>query len=940
MMYVYKKKGESPNYIKTSLAIFLIGLFSCNLVYAQEKSRSDDSPEYIEKVKTLFNHNNWEEGRKVVEEGLEKYPEESDLRMLLGKYYLNYKNYDKARYELSKSLNANPNNIETKQILVNVESLSGRYSSAICYVNELLEVHPYKRALWLKKIELYKLQGNVQEANRLRKRISHIYPEDNQLKDDYIYNAEIDAAEKRKNKNFDGSIALNKELIALQPNNDEFYLNMINDYIKAGDLFGAQNYLDKAINRFPGNIEFINKKVGLLAEQKRYPELLAYLQQEMKANGAGSLRKDYNYYLTEAATYAKNNEAITLYQKIFENNPNNQEAFSYIFNRAISDMQFEEALSVLNRYKKGKGETKELSIKELSLYSRMGNPAKVAALTKKLFAQYPNDSDLKNAYANTMYNEAKDKMIEGNYNDALYCWNMVKQYGDEDMYKMAQNSLYNVYMAIGDYYNAINVLNQVEESGISDPDLYVKRAEVYFKQQQYPLAVDSYEEAINMAAENQKIRYIGGYGDMLTSVIKDLNESYSYDESLKYVERWLKYAPDNSMALHYAVNLSYTTNNIEKMKIFAQQGNKAYPENVYFKIKLAEIESKTQGNYEDVYSSLYIELQKNPYHKDLINAFVQTSENYGQQLIKEKNNKKALSVLNTALFYRPDSKSVKYMKGLAFEGMHQHDSAYYYQSFHEPSALELSDFKQHMNFLKYKGFRNEIGLSYLYSELGDTTKTITISGIAYRRIQNSNTYTAQFYYSGRELGRGIQAQGEWVKNWTTRTYTQINGAWGNKFFPKWSFNASLFNYINFLRGIELELGVGYKRLQEKINLSNAVLGITKDLDLWRINVRFNNYKLEEEWLYNLSTNVRYYLSSPQNYILGFASIGSSPDVELIDYQLYNGFSVANTMVGAGVVHMLSGTVSVSVLGIWNNFRLNDAKFGNLYNIHLNLNVAF
>lgn len=920
--------------------MFFIGLLYCNIVNAQVKANPEDNSSYIKEAISLFDNNNWEEGRKVVEKGLDKYPNEPDLRMLLGKYYLHLDNYDKARYELVKSLNDNPEHIATKQMLINVETTSGRYSSAICYVNELLEVQPYDRNLWIQKINLYKLQGNVAEASRLRKRISHIYPDDSRLRAEYIYNTEMEAAEKRSGGNLDGSILLNKELISLQPNNEEYYMNLITDYLKIGDQYAAHTYLDRSINRFPGNMKFIKKKASLLAEQKRYSELLPFLNEQMKTYGPASLRKEYDNYLEEAASHTKNSEPIALYRKLFDRNNGNKEAFSYVFNQAISDQQYEEALIILNRHRKAKGDSKDLSAKELLLYSRMGNSSKVTALTKKLFAQYPDDSDLKDAYANTMFNEAKEKMAEGRYNDALDYWNMVKYYGDEDMYKIAQHSLYNTYMAIGDYNSAIDILTQVEESGAAELSLYIKKAEAYFKQQHYSMAVNAYEKAIDMAPTNYKSGYINGYNEMLTSIVTELNKLYLFDESKQYVDHWLRYDPDNNTALHYAVNLSSSTRDIESMKMFAQRGKTAHPEDVYFKIKLAEINNQMGGNYDEIYSSLYAELQKNPYHQDLINAFAEVAENLGRQLIKERNGDKAISVLNTALYYAPENKSLKYTKGLAFESIHKPDSAYYYQSFYVAPSAESTKFKHHLNYLKHKGSRNGIGLSYLHSKHGDKNQTYTISGIEYVRIHKSNTFTGRIYYSGREEGRGILTQGEWIKNWTTYTYTRIDAAWGNRFFPKWAFNASLYNFFDFLQGIETELGGGYKRLQEKKNLYNAVIGITKEIEPWRINVRFNNYKLDDEWLYNVSTNMRYYLSSPKNYIMAMASIGSSPDVELLNYQLYNGFSVVNTMVGAGIGHLLTESVSASILGTWNNFRINEIKFGNLYNIHLNLYVTF
>ena len=60
----------------------------------------------------------------------------------MGKYWFHEKNYDQSRYHLVKAIDDNYNNVNAKHLLVDVEDITENYSSAICYVNELLEVNP------------------------------------------------------------------------------------------------------------------------------------------------------------------------------------------------------------------------------------------------------------------------------------------------------------------------------------------------------------------------------------------------------------------------------------------------------------------------------------------------------------------------------------------------------------------------------------------------------------------------------------------------------------------------------------------------------------------------------------------------------------------------------------------------------------------------------
>jgi len=555
---------------KISFALFML-LISQSL-FSQTEINLDGRESYIDKATNQFSLEKWEEGKRTIDKGLKIYKLDSDLRMLAGKYYHHKGQNDKARYELIKALQINPDNVDAKQILVNVELETKRYSSAICYVNELLEVNPYWRGLWRKKIQLYRLQGNEIEANRLQLRINQVYPEDTILKRDYLYAIELDAAAKRKSGDIDGAIELSKKLLKENPKEVDKYILIANDYLKAGNLNAALTYINRGLNSFPNNSELINKKAGILAEQKKYDELLPFLEKK-------GYTQQYGYYLLEAARYSKNQETHILYGKVFIENPGNEEAFENIYNYTITAQQYNEALRLINLQRSVNGESKNLYIKELNTYSLMGNETKSAALTRRLFERYPNDYDVQNAYVNVILDDAKSKMVEKRYAEAIDDWYKIIQYGDEDLVYVARNSIFNAHLELGEYLDALNALNELIAIDNTNNDLYLKRADLYHKQKDFNMALTSYEKVLEQSNSNQKLRYISGYSNMATLIIKELVGVFRYNEALSYTERWLEQDPKNLLALRYAINLSYQTNNIEKAFVYADKGNELYPEN-------------------------------------------------------------------------------------------------------------------------------------------------------------------------------------------------------------------------------------------------------------------------------------------------------------------------------------------------------------------------
>ena len=86
--------------------------------------------DYVEQVNNLFSQHRWGKGKEVLDEGLESYPGDATLHYLAGRYWWNVKNYDQARYHLVKACQINYKFPDAKQLLVNVEEITGNYSSA------------------------------------------------------------------------------------------------------------------------------------------------------------------------------------------------------------------------------------------------------------------------------------------------------------------------------------------------------------------------------------------------------------------------------------------------------------------------------------------------------------------------------------------------------------------------------------------------------------------------------------------------------------------------------------------------------------------------------------------------------------------------------------------------------------------------------------------
>lgn len=928
------------------LVVFFGTLSYYQPVQAQRAGTTIERNEEAKEINDLYSKGKWEEGKNKAEANLKKNPKDSDMRMLVGKYYTHRQQYDKARYELVKSLEYAPANVESKHMLVTVETETQRYSSAICYINELLEVNPYWKGLWRKKIELYRTMGNHVEADRLLKRISQIYPEDSELKGDQAYVQEQRAVAVAKAGRIDETIEVSKKRIDEQPRQQDSYFAVIDNYIKAGDYNNALVYTERALNEFPGNGGFVQKKIAILEHQQRYPEILSFLELQMK-RGGGSLRSQYNYFLLEAARNAKNNDPASLYGKIFEGSPSNKEAFDYVFNDRIAKEQYEEAITALHKHRHSVGVSKELDMKELMAYKRMGNEGKVAALTRTYFIKYPADVELRDSYVAVTLQQAKANMLDGKIDNAISDWKDIIQHGDEESVTIAQNGLYNAYVTEKRYQEAIMILDDMLLDKPGNMDLLLKKSDLYNKGGRYEYALSIYEQVLGAASQQDRDRLMSGYSEMVQPWVKSLKERYQLAEARQLCDRWLTVDDKNQEALLYMINICYQIKDKAAMLRYAQIAEDRYGDDIAFKIKLAEAMNHNAEKRPDSWALLHREVQLNPYHEPLINTFSHTTEEYAGQLLKQKEHLQALTVIDTALSYKEDNKTLKYMKGLAYEGLKQYDSAYRYQQFYEPSLLEFADFKSHLDYLGQKSYRNNVGISHVRARYGDDYAITSISTVEYSRLlHNGAAYIGRLNYAGREEGKGLQGQVEWSSPWTEKLSTRFDLALANKFFAKLTVNAAAL--YSFKPTWEAEGGLGYRRLFTGENLFNLNLGVSKDIDDFRLSAKWSNFLLENKgesiYLYSLGGKAQYFMNNPKNYLLAIGSIGNSPDIDLLNTQFYNSFDVFNAMVGAGIGRSITKNIGASVMGTWYNFQTEKtvvtANYRNLYNLYFQLNVSF
>lgn len=946
------------------------------------------TPDYYEQaVRNAFRSGEWERGKKVLDKALDVYPDVSPLNELAGRYWYHHRKYDESRFYLMRALRADPENVVAREYLVEVEDKTQHYSTAISLVNELLEGQPYDRGLWTRKIDLYRKQNNIVEADRLLERLYHIYPNDSTIRQRYVLRLEDDY-QTLGGKNKSGAIERLQELIRINPNNEGYYYDLTNLQLQQGDENAALSAASQGLARFPRSSRLATKKIGILAQQGRYNEALELAKQ----SGGGS----YDALLMEAARAANQQDPYTLYGRAYERNKG-EEALNYLLNTSISRGYDQDALFYISEAKKRRGNTLELSMKEYDVYKRMGNESAADGIIAKMYEQYPDNYDVADEVAARRMARALPMMVDGLHDEAIpLLRGAIAAAREPEVKEAAISRLYVCYLAGEKWADADSTLEMLHRNFPARTDYVGKKADLYARQGRWPEALEFLREVIiTTPSEEPVTQYVDAYEEIAVPAIKAMEERGALPAAHDEARRLLDMSPRSRDALALSIGLADRLRLIEEYDSIVARACAAYPEDVAFMVKRAATYNRNQEPERSI-DMLRPQLDVLPGDLSLVGAFSASSEQLAYDEMKHRKPKNAVAMLDTALMFDRDNVSLLYAKGVAFEKMKQYDSAYVYQKHYQPSLMEVDDFKKHLSSLRAHSYdyHSKLSLEYLQGRYGAEDIITSVGTLMYTHTGRRNSWSATVNYAGRDGGdtaadqvpggQGVQLGGSWTHVFSKFWSMEVAGAWGSRYFPMVTASLGVTFYLPhdwelLARGSFRQIDL-YKKafrwdegvfneatnhygswLFERWDKSSKPLvmltvGTAKNMDRFRASLRLDGMMFNSKMYVNSVVEGKYFpLDDGVTSVQAMAGIGTAPEASLIDNAMPTSFERLNTMVGLGGRYQLTPALWVGVMGTWHTFYSQTNRrqgtltapideivtnYKNLFNIYVNVNVKF
>ena len=923
--------------LKYILFLLVILFMSLSSVGAQEIPHTPRY--YIHRAEGYVSSNAWNTAKREIDAGLRDYPDDPDLRYLNGRYYYIIGDLKEARYNLVRATQSNDMHFKAKRLLVDVEEKLLHYSSAICYINELLEFQPYDRDLWRRKIAFYRMLKNDVEADAALKRLHHIYPNDSVvLADVRRHNHENWDKVLKKSSLREAADNLEK-WIDQDPKMREYYIELVGTYIKMGEFEKAIGAANRGLVHFPNDQELINKVVGIMSDLGLYTQALAFV----KSKNLGT--NVYNNLLQEVATDARMHDPYEANGRLYLAT-HDRDALTYLINTSLTRGYYDDARVYIEEAMKLEGRTPALLMKLYALEKKSGNEKRCRRILTELYEKFPEDEELSEAYT--------DMILQlSDYDFASEQWEEAYKHLDR-LLEMLPDTVETWPVVVSKQITVLGHLNKQEEA--------------------YKLFVLSSERS-----PHNRRRFASAYEDFAANRLKFLVDEERYEEAFDESKALLEVVPGSEVALRCLINMSQTLKRDDLFYEYAAMGYETYPNTPYFVVKQA-ISLQQQGKNEEALALVHPRNRKDGFMPpQLIAAYSGMSHEWASQLLKNKMPEIALQVIDSALVYDASNKELLYDKGIAYEYLKQFDKAYEYQlRYYEPSNAEQVDYIHHMRYLGFKGFKNRVDATYtsaFYDSHDESLSAIahlySLATVSYSRLTSRNTYTGQISYKGidgnslekESGGFGLEFMAQWEHTFNAKWSGMANASVSTRFFNK--FGANISASYSAPRGWTPSLRLGYRRTPTSyiyfgVFKTNMVVNEEHDLIIispsveksWeRIKVTGSTdvSLLASSIYYNIGLKGKLFINndniSSVSLITGF---GSFPELSFFEQTALQNVSHTNAMVGFEVQYLFTRHLCASLTGNWNTcynpyFQIDGTlveSYRNIYSVALQLNLAF
>lgn len=481
------EQDPESSYLKYNLALLFMASDQNEKAVEQLRAAIDADPSYLPPYKVLgklYATSERDDYREmtgdILRKAVELDPEDYESNLLLGVYYIDNNEYEKAKKYLRKSIEIKPSDIKSYFYLGEVLRDQGKLNEAKDIYSEILEIDTDNYSTLLTLAAIYEQTGDINGAETYYKGLMQNYPSNPLVYEEYggfLY----------RTGRITESVIQFENAEILENNDTEIKLKLGILYLETGEYRKALNKLHYVLQQDPGNdaavyyrgIAFLN--IGETSAAQRIFE---------------SINPQSDYYVNSIIQLAILSEregdtdrAVELLESGMEKFPENPGIVNYLGQIYRNKNDYSKAISIYEDYLGTHPDSQQIIYSLAVTYFYNDNVDKSVTLMKSILEKDPDNADALNFIGYT-YAE-----MGVNLDEAERMIRKALKLSPDSGYII--DSLGWVYYKRGKYDQALELIKKAASISPDDATIKEHLGDIYLAKDQKLRALRSYREALD-----------------------------------------------------------------------------------------------------------------------------------------------------------------------------------------------------------------------------------------------------------------------------------------------------------------------------------------------------------------------------------------------------------------------------------------------------------
>ncbi|MGN7821307.1 tetratricopeptide repeat protein [Chitinophaga sp. 22536] len=458
------------------------------------------------------------------------------------------------------------NNIEALQGMASVMEREGRTREAISYYSQLSALQP-DSALWrLKRSAIQLAGGNYTAALEDAKWLHKRYPGQPLYKQ---HLADVYTALARQS---DTTTVYTEQLLKLQPDNKALYIQLINQADQRGNYTAANDWCNKALQAFPGDVDILRKQIGIQEKMQDHSTATATAGKLLQLHPGATHEQIYtDLQLSRASRLVqmqKPEEAAAVLQAALKQVPGRSELLLLLANVKTALGEPQTALSLVDQVLAKQPADTALLFKKSGLLEATQHYDEAAAISERLMARYPAVTRYRQAYIDQTMLAARSAMAQKQYNTAEPLLLKVLQYAPVN--KDAWMYLINMKNGQQQTAQALDYTTRALHQFNNDSLLLQKKSALLQQAGQYTAASTIAADLHRQYPADTALRQM--YLDQLLAYGKQLREKQQWDSAWTLYQTAYALAPADTNVLYDLTATATARKQYDSVLVYANKG--------------------------------------------------------------------------------------------------------------------------------------------------------------------------------------------------------------------------------------------------------------------------------------------------------------------------------------------------------------------------------